>query len=300
MAQKVEFPKIGFQGVEGAYSHQAAKQIFPDADYHPFFSFEDLLDATQDVGQNVGQAKQIDYAVIPIENSTGGRVAEFHHLLRDTDLRIVQEFFMPIKHFLLAKKGVAMGDISHVLSHPQALAQCRNFLRQAKLSSVAHVDTAGSAKEISLLDSGADNRAAVASSLAAEIYGLDIVAENIQDNHDNTTRFLVMTRQEMAEIPVLSDDDSDAANQYITSMVYQLRSVPAALYKTLGGFASAGINLIKLESYIPMGDMGEAWFYVESLSHPDTPLMQEALRELQFYTHELRILGVYQASDWRG
>ncbi|MCH9852225.1 MAG: prephenate dehydratase [Alphaproteobacteria bacterium] len=285
--------KVGFQGVEGAYSHQAAKQIFTDADYLPFFSFEDLLDATQ--------AKQIDYAVIPIENSTGGRVAEFHHLLRDTDLRIVQEFFMPIKHFLLAKTGVATGDISHVLSHPQALAQCRNFLRQAKLSSMAHVDTAGSAKEISA-DSGADNRAAVASSLAAEIYGLDIVAEHIQDNHDNTTRFLVMTRQEMAEIPALTDVDTgvDTGNQYITSMVYQLRSVPAALYKTLGGFASAGINLIKLESYIPMGDGGDAWFYVESLSHPDAPLMKEALHELQFYTHELRILGVYQASDWRG
>ena len=276
--------KIGFQGVEGAFSHQAAKQLFPDATYNPYFSFDDLLKATEN--------QQVDYAVIPIENSTGGRVAEFHYLLRDTKLCIVQEFFMPIQHYLLG--NISIGAVTDVLSHPQALAQCSDFLATHQFNLIPHADTAGSAKEIAESHQP-HHKGAIASKLAAEIYGLEILAENIQNNADNTTRFLVMAREEEDFVAQKSAD-----TQYITSVIYQLRSVPAALYKTLGGFATANINLVKLESYIAMGKDDDAWFYLEIMAHAQDEAMVEAMRELDLFTQHVRILGVYPASDWRG
>ncbi len=282
---------IGFQGVEGAFSHQAARQLFADADYMPYFSFDDLVQATEKA--------EVDYAVIPIENSTGGRVAEFHHLLLDTNLQIIEEFFMPIKHDLLGFKASTLDDIRQVLSHPQALAQCNQFLAgMNQIGLIPHADTAGSAKEIS--ETKRKDRAAIASRLAADIYDLEILAENIHNKDDNTTRFLVMTRQGLVKKPPLIDETDNGLNHYITSVAYQLRSVPAALYKTLGGFATGGINLVKLESYIDMGKNKEAWFYIEIMAHPDDKAMQQAMRELELFTHQVRVLGVYKASDWRG
>ena len=290
MAQHRKYTgSVGFQGVHGAYSHQAAQQLFPDACYQPFFSFDDLVQATE-------QGK-LDYAVIPIENSTGGRVAEFHHLLRQTKLTIIEEFFMPIQHYLLGVQGAVLADIQQVLSHPQALAQCRDYLgKMGQIDVIAHADTAGAALAISqkMQDK---TKAAIASKLAGEIYQLDILAENIQSQHHNTTRFIVMTRDELVQKPVLQSEQQ--ADSYITSLIYQVRSVPASLYKTLGGFATAGINLINLESYIPMDGDENAWFYLEIQHHSDTIAMQNALAELELFTDYHRILGVYVGSDWR-
>jgi len=275
--------KIAFQGVPGAYSHMACQAVKPNMDAIACASFEDMLNRVQD-----GQAT---LAMVPVENSTAGRVADIHHLLPESGLHIIGEHFQRVNHHLLAPRGSQIGKLKTVHSHAQGLAQCRQHIRKLGLIPVMHADTAGAAKDVA--ETGDPSVAAVASRLAAEIYDLDIIIDSLEDDKRNTTRFLVM-----AADPIVPEI-SDAA--MITTLVFQLRSVPAALYKALGGFATNGINLTKLESYLRPGVNERAKFYMDVEGHIDEPAMINAMDELQFYCvkDEVRVLGTYAASSDR-
>ena len=275
--------KIAFQGVPGAYSHMACQAVKPNMDAIACASFEDMLNRVQD-----GQAT---LAMVPVENSTAGRVADIHHLLPESGLYIIGEHFQRVNHHLLAPRGSQIDKLKTVHSHAQGLAQCRQHIRKLGLIPVMHADTAGAAKDVA--ESGDPSVAAVASRLAAEIYDLDIIIDSLEDDKRNTTRFLVM-----AADPIVPEI-SDAA--MITTLVFQLRSVPAALYKALGGFATNGINLTKLESYLRPGVNERAKFYMDVEGHIDEPAMINAMEELQFYCvkDEVRVLGTYAASSDR-
>ena len=275
--------KIAFQGVPGAYSHMACQAVKPNMDAIACGSFEDMLNRVQD-----GQAT---LAMVPVENSTAGRVADIHHLLPESGLYIIGEHFQRVNHHLLAPRGSQIDKLKTVHSHAQGLAQCRQHIRKLGLIPIMHADTAGAAKDVA--ETGDPSVAAVASRLAAEIYDLDIIIESLEDDKRNTTRFLVM-----AADPIVPEI-SDAA--MITTLVFQLRSVPAALYKALGGFATNGINLTKLESYLRPGVNERAKFYMDVEGHIDEPAMINAMEELQFYCvkDEVRVLGTYAASSDR-
>ena len=275
--------KIAFQGVPGAYSHMACQAVKPDMDAVACASFEDMLSQVQD-----GQAA---LAMVPVENSTAGRVADIHHLLPESGLHIVGEHFQRVNHHLLAPRGSRIDKLKTVHSHAQGLAQCRQHIRKLRLTPITHADTAGAAKDVA--ETGDFSVAAVASQLAAEIYDLDIIIDSLEDDKRNTTRFLVM-----AADPIVPKT-RDAA--MITTLVFQLRSVPAALYKALGGFATNGINLTKLESYLRPGVNEHAQFYMDVEGHIDDPAMVHAMEELQFYCmkDEVRVLGTYAASPDR-
>ena len=275
--------KIAFQGVPGAYSHMACQAVKPNMDAIACASFEDMLNRVQD-----GQAT---LAMVPVENSTAGRVADIHHLLPESGLHIIGEHFQRVNHHLLAPRGSQIGKLKTVHSHAQGLAQCRQHIRKLGLIPIMHADTAGAAKDVA--ETGDPSVAAVASRLAAEIYDLDIIIDSLEDDKRNTTRFLVM-----AADPIVPEI-SDAA--MITTLVFQLRSVPAALYKALGGFATNGINLTKLESYLRPGVNERAKFYMDVEGHIDEPAMINAMEELQFYCvkDEVRVLGTYAASSDR-
>ena len=275
--------KIAFQGVPGAYSHMACQAVKPSMDAIACASFEDMLNRVQD-----GQAT---LAMVPVENSTAGRVADIHHLLPGSGLYIIGEHFQRVNHHLLAPRGSQIDKLKTVHSHAQGLAQCRQHIRKLGLTPIMHADTAGAAKDVA--KTGDPSVAAVASRLAAEIYDLDIIIDSLEDDKRNTTRFLVM-----AADPVVPEM-SDAA--MITTLVFQLRSVPAALYKALGGFATNGINLTKLESYLRPGVNERAKFYMDVEGHIDEPAMINAMEELQFYCvkDEVRVLGTYAASSDR-
>ena len=275
--------KIAFQGVPGAYSHMACQAVKPNMDVIACASFEDMLNRVQD-----GQAT---LAMVPVENSTAGRVADIHHLLPESGLHIIGEHFQRVNHHLLAPRGSQIDKLKTVHSHAQGLAQCRQHIRKLGLIPIMHADTAGAAKDVA--ETGDPSVAAVASRLAAEIYDLDIIIDSLEDDKRNTTRFLVM-----AADPIVPEI-SDAA--MITTLVFQLRSVPAALYKALGGFATNGINLTKLESYLRPGVNERAKFYMDVEGHIDEPAMINAMEELQFYCvkDEVRVLGTYAASSDR-
>ena len=275
--------KIAFQGVPGAYSHMACQAVKPNMDAIACASFEDMLIRVQD-----GQAT---LAMVPVENSTAGRVADIHHLLPESGLYIIGEHFQRVNHHLLAPRGSQIDKLKTVHSHAQGLAQCRQHIRKLGLIPIMHADTAGAAKDVA--ETGDPSVAAVASRLAAEIYDLDIIIDSLEDDKRNTTRFLVM-----AADPIVPEI-SDAA--MITTLVFQLRSVPAALYKALGGFATNGINLTKLESYLRPGVNERAKFYMDVEGHIDEPAMINAMEELQFYCvkDEVRVLGTYAASSDR-
>ena len=275
--------KIAFQGVPGAYSHMACQAVKPNMDAIACASFEDMLNRVQD-----GQAT---LAMVPVENSTAGRVADIHHLVPESGLYIIGEHFQRVNHHLLAPRGSQIDKLKTVHSHAQGLAQCRQHIRKLGLIPVMHADTAGAAKDVA--ESGDPSVAAVASRLAAEIYDLDIIIDSLEDDKRNTTRFLVMAAEPI--VPEISD----AA--MITTLVFQLRSVPAALYKALGGFATNGINLTKLESYLRPGVNERAKFYMDVEGHIDEPAMINAMEELQFYCvkDEVRVLGTYAASSDR-
>ena len=275
--------KIAFQGVPGAYSHMACQAVKPNMDAIACGSFEDMLNRVQD-----GQAT---LAMVPVENSTAGRVADIHHLLPESGLYIIGEHFQRVNHHLLAPRGSQIDRLKTVHSHAQGLAQCRQHIRKLGLIPIMHADTAGAAKDVA--ETGDPSVAAVASRLAAEIYDLDIIIDSLEDDKRNTTRFLVM-----AADPIVPEM-SDAA--MITTLVFQLRSVPAALYKALGGFATNGINLTKLESYLRPGVNERAKFYMDVEGHIDEPAMINAMEELQFYCvkDEVRVLGTYAASSDR-
>ncbi|MFZ5791559.1 MAG: prephenate dehydratase [Pseudomonadota bacterium] len=272
---------IAFQGLPGAYSDLACRAAFPKMRTLPCASFEDTFAAVRD-----GQA---GLAMIPIDNSVAGRVADIHHLLPDSGLHIVAEHFQRVNHQLLAPKGATLATIKTVHSHVQALSQCRRLIREMGLKPVVHADTAGAAADVAA--KGDVSEAAIASTLAGEIYGLVRLKEGIEDAEHNTTRFVVMGRE-----PV---DPDPKAGPVMTSFVFRVRSVPAALYKALGGFATNGVNITKLESYMVDGHFTVAQFYADIEGHPDERPVRLALEELSFFSREVKILGVYPASPFR-
>ena len=273
--------KIVYQGVAGAYSHIAAQKVFPGQSYLPCETFEQAMDMVQ---QNLA-----DIAVIPVENSNAGRVADVHFLLPRTGLYINGEYFLRVEHQLLGLPEARLEDIVSASSHPQALAQCSKFLKEHKIFPLARIDTAKSCQDV--LNFRDKTKAAIASKLAAEIYGLKILRANIENDGNNTTRFLLMSREN--KIPV------DDGGRFITSCIFRVKSIPAALYKALGGFATNGINLTRLESYLVDGKFVSARFYVGIECHPARKAFQNAFDELRFFVEELHMLGTYAASPFR-
>lgn len=271
---------IAFQGLPGAYSHLACRNAFPAMQPLPCATFEDAFAAVRE-----GRAR---YAMIPIDNSVAGRVADVHHLLPYSGLHIISEHFERINHHLLAVPGATLETITQVESHVHALGQCRNLIRQLGLKVIVGADTAGAAAD--LARSGNNTKAAIASELAAEIYGLQSLKANIEDAEHNTTRFVVMARDAIEPNPNQS---------CVTTFVFRVRNVPAALYKALGGFATNGVNITKLESYLVGGEFVAAQFYVDVEGHPTQRGLRLALEELEFFSHEVRILGVYPAHPFR-
>jgi prephenate dehydratase len=278
VAQAVANPgsAAAFQGAPGAYSHMATLGALPEMTPLPCFTFEDALDALK--------SGRVAKAVIPIENSRHGRVADIHFLLPESGLFIVGEYFLRVRHCLMGLQGTRRTDIKEALSHTQALGQCRARLRGWGIQPVQYADTAGAAALVA--ETGNRELAAIASSLAGELYGLDILEQGIEDEDDNTTRFVLLARE-----PV--DYDPAMSGALMTTAVFQVRSVPAALFKALGGFATNGVNLTKLESYLVGADFNAAQFYIDFDGSPrDTPV-KNALEELGFYTKWVRILGTY-------
>lgn len=272
---------VAFQGAPGAYSHQAVREATPDGLPLPCFSFEDAFEAL-----TTGRAGR---AVIPIENSQAGRVADIHFLLPESNLFIIGEHFVRVRHCLLALPGATKESLRQITSHPQALSQCRHTLRRWSLQPVPYADTAAAA---ALVASQKDpSLGAIASQLASELYGLDILAEGIEDVDHNTTRFVVLSRTPA--------DARELTGPLMTTVVFAVKSVPAALFKALGGFATNGVNLTKLESYIRDGSFQAAEFYVDFIGSVEDEPVQRALEELRFHSRSLRILGTYRQADAR-
>ncbi len=272
---------ISFQGEPGANSHIACSEARPDWQVLPCPTFEDAFAAVNE--------EQAGLAMIPIENSIAGRVADIHHLLPTSGLHIIGEHFLPIHFQLMAVPEADLGTIRSVHSHVHALGQCRKIIR--KLGLKAHVagDTAGSAREVAEWKD--PTRASLAPRMAAEIYGLRILAENVEDEAHNTTRFVILSKTPQW-VPA-------GEGPAVTSFVFRVRNLPAALYKALGGFATNGINMTKLESYMLEGEFLATQFYAEVDGHPEDPGLKRALEELEFFSRELRILGVYAADPFR-
>jgi prephenate dehydratase len=272
---------IAFQGVLGAYSHLACRARYPKMTPLPCAQFEDAFAAVQ-----TGKAR---LAMIPVDNSVAGRVADIHHLLPHSGLHIIGEHFERVSHHLLAVPGASLKTLRRVESHVHALGQCRKFIRKHGLSPIVAADTAGSAKDVA--ERGDKTVAAIASKLAAEIYGLKSLASGIEDADHNTTRFLIMSRTPVKVSP--------KNGPFVTSFVFRVRSVPAALYKALGGFATNGVNMTKLESYMVGGHFSAAQFYADVDGHPADPALKLALEDLRFYSKEVVILGTYPAHPFR-
>ena len=273
--------KIAFQGEAGANSHIAILEAFPDATPLPCATFEDALAAISSGEAALG--------MIPIENSLAGRVADIHHLLPQSGLFIVGEWFLPIRHQLMGPRGAKLGDIKTVESHVHAIGQCRNIIRKLGIKPIVASDTAGAARLIA--ERGDKHCAAIASRLAADIYGLDILAEDIEDEAHNTTRFVILAREQL-----WAEQGSGAL---VTTFVFRVRNLPAALYKAMGGFATNGVNMTKLESYMVEGNFFATQFYADVDGHPEDKNLAYALEELQFFSKELRIVGVYPAHPFR-
>jgi prephenate dehydratase len=273
--------KIAYQGEPGANSHIACIEAYPTCEPVPCGTFEDAFQAVAD-----GEAQ---LAMIPIDNSVAGRVADIHHLLPRSNLYIIGEHFLPVHHQLMIVPGADMSTVRTVHSHVHALGQCRKAIRELGLKPVVAADTAGAARELS---QGRDmSRAAIASRLAAEIYGLKMVRENIEDESHNTTRFVVLSA---------TPQDAEPEDQpVITSFVFRVRNVPAALYKAMGGFATNGVNMTKLESYQIEGQFSATQFYADIEGHPSERNVRLAMEELEFFTSYLRVLGIYKASPHR-
>jgi prephenate dehydratase len=272
---------IAYQGEPGANSHIACNDVYPDWEPLPCATFEDALAAIQDGTAGLG--------MIPIENSLAGRVADIHHFLPTSGLHIVGEYFLPIHFQLLAVKGASLATIKSVYSHIHALGQCRNIIRKMGIKAIVAADTAGSARIVA--ERGDKSCASLASRLAAEIYGLDILAENVEDADHNTTRFVVLAKNAK-----WAKQDS---GPLVTTFVFQVRNMPAALYKAMGGFATNGVNMTKLESYMVDGNFTATQFYADVDGHPDDTNLAFALEELKFFSKELRIVGVYPSHPFR-
>ncbi|MGV7033410.1 prephenate dehydratase [Methylobacterium symbioticum] len=272
---------ISYQGEPGANSHIISAEAFPGWTYLPCPTFEDALAAVTE-----GRAAR---AMIPIENSIAGRVADIHHLIPTSPLHIVAEHFLPIHFQLMALPGTKVEDLRSVHSHVHALGQCRRIIRRLGLRAVVASDTAGAAREVA--EGGDPSRGALAPAMAAGVYGLDILARDVEDEAHNTTRFVVFAPQ--AE-PVPQSD-----GPFVTSFIFKVRNIPAALYKGLGGFATNGINMSKLESYMVEGQFTATQFYAEVDGHPDDPALARALDELAYFSRELKIIGTYPAHPFR-
>jgi len=274
--------KIAFQGEPGANSHIAITEAYPDAEALPCPTFEDALAAITS-----GEA---DLGMIPIENSVAGRVADIHHLLPQSGLFIVGEWFLPVHHQLMAPRGARLADIKTVESHVHALGQCRRIIRKLGIRPIVSGDTAGSARIVA--ERGDKSCASIAPRLAADIYGLDILAEDVEDEAHNTTRFLVMTGETNPEPP-------PPGVPCVTSFTFRVRNLPAALYKGLGGFATNGVNMTKLESYMENGAFTATFFYSEVDGRPEDLMLSRAFDELQFFSDHFEVLGVYPADPFR-
>ena len=274
--------KLAFQGEKGAYSHLACQEIFPNIEPTACATFEEAFQLAKD---------DSDFKIIiPIENSLAGRVADIHYLIPKYKLQIHGEHFQKVNHNLLGIEGASIKDIKTVRSHAQALGQCRKIILDNKLKEIVFADTAGSAKFIS--ESKEKSESAIASELAAKIYKLKILKSNVEDEAGNVTRFFIMGKK--INHPELKNKN------YITSCIFKLKSIPAALYKVLGGFATNGINLCKLESFSVKNTFDQTNFYLDLQGHIEEKNVQKAMEELGFHTQNLDILGVYEASNFRG
>ena len=273
--------KVAFQGEKGAYSHLACLEVFPNADAIACSTFEETFQLAKDNSEYK--------IVIPIENSLAGRVADIHYLIPKYKLQIHSEHFQKVTHNLLGIKGSKIKDIKTVRSHSQAIGQCNKMISENKLKPVISADTAGSAKFISEKKDKTDS--AIASELAAKIYSLEILKSNVEDESGNVTRFFIMGKD--------SKHPEHKDKKYITSCIFKLKSIPAALYKALGGFATNGVNLCKLESFSVKNTFDQVNFYIDIEGHIEDPSLQKALEELGFHTQKLDILGVYEAHQFR-
>ena len=270
-----ETKRIAFQGEPGAYSHEACRHARPDHEALPCRTFEDAVEAVK-----TGAA---ELAMLPVENSTYGRVADIHSLLPQSGLRIIDEAFVRVHINLLALPGTTLEEITEAQSHTVLLGQCRRFLKEHGIHRITGADTAGSARAVS--EGGIGHRGALAAELAAEIYGLDVLARHIEDEGNNTTRFLVMSPE--------ADDSRRGDHGMLTTLVFQTRNIPAALYKAMGGFATNGVNMTKLESYLIGGSFEASQFYADIEGHPEDPAVARALDELDYFTESMTILGTY-------
>lgn len=272
--------RVAFQGEPGAYANLAARQAISHAAAIPHPSFEDAIEAVR--------SGACDLCIIPVENSLMGRIADIHHLLPESGLHIVGEHFLPIHHQLLGVKTATLEGIKTIYSQVHALAQARNIVRKHKLVAHNWYDTAGAAKHVAELQD--PTAAALASSLAGELYDLKIVAPDVEDEQHNMTRFLIMARE---------PETAPNTGRVVTSFVFRVRNVPAALYKAMGGFATNGVNMTKLESYQLGGSFNATQFYADIQGHPEDPAVDRALDELRFFTSKLVIMGVYPAHPFR-
>ncbi len=273
--------RIAFQGELGAYSHQACQQARPDMEPVPCTTFEDVVEMTRSGG--------VDLGMLAVENSTYGRVADVHSLLPKSGLHIVDEAFVRVHVNLLGVRGAVIADITEAHGHVVILPQCAGFLRKHNIRGLVSSDNARAAREVA--EAGDTSRGALASELAAQIYGLDVVARHIEDQANNTTRFLVMSRH--------ADHTRRGSGRMITTFTFRVRNIPAALYKAMGGFATNGVNMTKLESYMVGGSFTATEFYADIEGHPDDANVARALEELRYFTSEHSVIGVYPADTQR-
>jgi prephenate dehydratase len=274
--------KIAYQGMPGAYSHLSCTRVHPELEAVACSSFAEAMFMVER-----GEAR---LAMIPLENSTAGRVEEIYRLMPKTQLHILAEHFEPVNHCLLAIPGTKVEQLKRVWSHPQALAQCDGNIRALGLEPIAALDTAGSAADLAA--NPTSELGAIASSLAAELYGLEIIREGFRDVDGNTTRFLILARD--SKVP-----EYDPAQEFMTSILFTARNIPASLYKALGGFATNGLNILKLESYMASDTMQVTSFHLDVAAHTQQPEMQLALQELHFFAKEVRVMGTYAAHPYR-
>ena len=273
--------KISFQGALGSYSHQASTKFFEDPLVIPCDSFEEAIETVRK-----GKA---DKAILPVDNSTYGRVADIHSLLPASKLFITAEYFLPVDICMLGTKSSSLKTVTTATSHPVLLGQCKKFLKINNIRPISGYDTAGSASQISQENN--QFKGALASKIASQIYGLKVLQANVQDNKDNTTRFLVMEKKPEVLI--------NRQKKVITSIVFQVRNIPAALYKAMGGFATNNVNMIKLESYMLGGSFEATQFFVDIQGHPEDGSVKRALEEIRYFTNKLDVIGVYKQSGFR-
>ncbi len=277
----IKINNFSFQGTNGAFSELAGKNLFPESKSLACSTFEEMF---QSVKKGLA-----DVAMVPIENSQAGRVADTQRLIPESDLKIIAEYFLEVKHNLLVIPGAKLSDIKRIHSHEQGLAQCRKKIIDLNKEMIISADTAGSAKHIANLNSKED--ASIASELAAKIYNLEILEPNFQDAENNVTRFLVMSKK--------LDLSQTNFDETITTLIFTVRSIPASLYKCLGGFASNGVNITKLESYVHPQGFDVAQFYIDFEGHPEENSVKLALEEMKFFCTKISILGVYKKSEFR-